>query len=251
MLQQQQQQQQQRGQMPINSRKHARTSTLSLSTKGVDVHSQSGGVQQLTSSNSKDMFSNLQFAPFSNNNNHQQQQQSFQSSQQNHIASNNNQQQQQHHQGFLSSSLPVTTNFDSIMMANSNNISEISTNQFNNHPNLNKLLLNNNNNNNSHQNVSTNLAVFGSSLNSKLPVVGKLLAANSKKATPGKKLTGSLLLQQQQMQKKRPMKKQELFDEDSEESEEEDDEELSEDELTETMSSRDGKSLFMHGLVSL
>ena len=63
--------QQQRGQLPVNCRKQARTSTLNTSNRGVDVHSfnqpTNNTIQHLTSSNSKNMFSNIQFSPFSNN----------------------------------------------------------------------------------------------------------------------------------------------------------------------------------------
>lgn len=221
-------QQQQRGQM--NSRKHARTSALSLSTSGVDVHSQSvggGNVQQMTSSNSKDMFSNIQFAPFSDNTRQQQQQQAFQMSpQQNphNITSSSNTS-----QAFLSSSLPVTTNFDSMMMVINNKDNNNNQANTNNHPNLNKLLLNS-----SQQQAASNLPVFSSSFGASTG--SKLIPASvgnklSKKGTTTKqKLSGSLGMLQT---KKRQQRKQELFDDsDDDEDEDEDEEDLSEDELT-------------------
>lgn len=144
--------QQQRSQLPVNTRKQARTSsTLNYSNGGVDVHSfnQSTNktpIQHLTSSNSKDMFSNIQFSPFSSKSSDSNAP-NLHINTQNFLSSNSKQQTQ----GYLSTSLPAKNNLETIMLNNigSNRLQEnnmFASSNNNNHPNLNKLLNNSENN---------------------------------------------------------------------------------------------------------
>lgn len=224
-------QQQQRIQVPLNSRKHARTSELSLTNTGggVDVHSsqQTGNMTpvHMTSSNSKDMFSNLQFSPFLTN---QSNQQNFQMSPQHQTSNTMQQQQQPQSQPFLSSSLPATHSFDSMMMIlnnnnNSNNQNNAaSTNARNNHPNLNKLLLNSSIDNQLKLPVFSNNQIAAGTAKPRAKLVRKKQETIQEK-TP-KKIT------EKNQQKKRPQKKQELFD-DSDDDDEEEDSDYSDDDL--------------------
>ena len=171
MIQQQQQLQQQRANnLPINGRKHARTVAGYSNAGGVDVHTSNSSlsVQQVTVTDSKNMFTNLQFLPFSANSQTSSgfQQQSpqhqlnshnlNQQQQQQNVHHHQQQQQQQQSHAFLSTSLPATHTFDSMMLIYGNTQSSktpeapkptqyspnTNSNQIN-HPNLNKLLLNN------------------------------------------------------------------------------------------------------------
>lgn len=155
------------------SRKHARTT---VNSSGVDVHTsnsqqqqqQQQQVQHMTSSNTKNLFSNLQFSPFSSNATsanypNMNQQQNMVSNQQ--PLTSNMQFQPQSQQSFLSTSLPASHTLDSMMLIlnknnqvqqqpqqaglqfkQQNNLYNLVENKTHNqqHPNLNKLLLNNN-----------------------------------------------------------------------------------------------------------
>ncbi len=203
------------------SRKHARTT---VNSSGVDVHTsqqqQPQTVQQLNSTNSKNLFSNLQFSPFNNPNysstptatlSQQQPQQPIQS------------QQQQSQQSFLSTSLPSTHNFDSMMIflnkppaqpQHTNTLYGLVTqpnkNAQSQHPNLNKLLLN-------------NTSIQQST--PKLPATVKPLSETNKKGQQVK-------AEPAKQQKKRQQKKQDLYedDDDDEDLDSESDEDLASDE---------------------
>lgn len=97
-------------------RKHARPNTSLMGATDVHHTSMGGGSKHYTSqSDSKSLFSNLQFAPFSQSASTQQQQQQM-NMQQPQMMMSPLQQQQQQPAYFLSSSLPPPTTMDAFMM---------------------------------------------------------------------------------------------------------------------------------------
>lgn len=97
-------------------RKHARPNTSLMGATDVHHTSMGGGSKHYTSqSDSKSLFSNLQFAPFTQSASNQQQQQQM-NMQQPQMMMSPIQQQQQQPAYFLSSSLPPPTTMDAFMM---------------------------------------------------------------------------------------------------------------------------------------